>query len=237
MGDRRVADRRAPEQGVVKIKLKNLIFYCIIGVIIAASVIGNVVLGILYSKAKKENEQLLTEKEVLHDFYYEDYDVNEYENSIEDSQNIVEESENQEIETSETTDENTCELVLLGETNKIKRGESATYELKATDINAGNGIIMFETLLECDEDSMEYTIETGDEIQWDKTSIMDNYLTMTRKDLLPSSQDQTIAKVTITAKKNANIGEQTIELKNIKFTTDDDSNFNLQDKKLVINIE
>lgn len=237
MGDRRVADRREPEQGVVKIKLKDLIIYCLIGVIIVASVIGNVVLGILYSRVKKQYDELVMEKDAVYDFDEEelmDEELidSELENEIDDNDN-----DNEEIETSDNTDENTCELVLLGETNKINRGESATFELKANNINAGSGIIMFETLFECDGDSIECTIEPDDDGQWKKTGMVDNYLTMMRDDLMPSSEDQTIAKITITAKKTAKVGEQTVELKSIKFTTEDDNYFNLQDKKLIINIQ
>lgn len=237
MGDRRVADRRAPEQGVVKIKLKNLIVYCIIGVIIAASVIGNVVLGILYSRVKKQYDELVLEREAVHGFEDEELIDSEFENVVDDYENAMDDSENGIIESSESVDENTCELVLLGETNRINRGESATFELKANNINAGSGIIMFETLFECDGDSIECTIEPDDDGQWKKTGMVDNYLTMMRDDLMPSSEDQTIAKITITAKKTAKVGKQTVELKSIKFTTEDDNYFNLQDKKLIINIQ
>ena len=154
MGDRRVADRRAPEEGVFKIETKKLIIYCIVGVILLTSIISNIILGILANKYKKEYDNIMNIEDGTIDF-----------------------SED-ETSDSESDTENTCVFSVEGDVNQIKPGETAEYELKASDISAGSGIIMFESLLEYDSDKLECEIVTDDEGEWSKTALTENYLTM-----------------------------------------------------------
>ncbi|MBR3325475.1 MAG: hypothetical protein IKG14_05480 [Clostridia bacterium] len=54
MADRRIGERRAPEKGIIKIPLKRMILYLIFAIILLSSVVGNIILSIMYSEAKKE---------------------------------------------------------------------------------------------------------------------------------------------------------------------------------------
>ncbi|MBR3134556.1 MAG: hypothetical protein IKG56_03755 [Clostridia bacterium] len=221
MGDRRVADRRAPEKGVIKIELKKFIVYAIVGTILLVSIILNIVLGILYSKlkAKYNNDYSLIETDSHDVFAANSYDTNE---SI--SSYYSEETQ-------------TCDLELVGNKTELKNGETITFEVKASNIEAGNGIVMFESLLDYDSSIINCEIETDDTMEWDKLGLVDKYVTLMRKDLQPSSENQTIAKITISAKENATKGQQTIKLKNVKFTTDNDSFFYSADKSISVNIK
>ena len=214
MGDRRVADRRAPEEGVFKIETKKLIIYCIVGVILLTSIISNIILGILANKYKKEYDNIMNiDNETL--------DYSEVNTSDGENENA----------------ENTCIFSIDGDVNQLKPGESAEFELKASDISAGSGIIMFESLLEYDSDKLECEIVTDDEGEWSKTALTENYLTMSRKDLLPSSEDQVIAKIKIKAKDNAEEGEQTVTFSQIKFTMDNDEAFEIPNETISLEIE
>ena len=213
MGDRRVADRRAPEEGVFKIETKKLIIYSIVGVILLSSIISNIILGILANKYKREYDNIMNIEDETIDF-----------------------SED-ETSDSESDTENTCVFSIEGDVNQIKPGETAEYELKASDISAGSGIIMFESLLEYDSDKLECEIVTDDEGEWSKTALTENYLTMSRKDLLPSSEDQVIAKIRIKAKDNAEEGEQTVTFSQIKFTMDNDEAFEIPNETISLEIE
>ena len=67
MADQRQGDRRAPEQGVVKIKTKDVVGYSVLLAILLISVILNVVLGIKNAKLNEDYDDLLEA------YYYENY--------------------------------------------------------------------------------------------------------------------------------------------------------------------
>ena len=78
MSDRRIGERRAPEKGVIKLSLKKVILWVLVIIIILISVITNIVLGILYSNAKKEldfysgsESEVNTEDEKTYEVYVE----------------------------------------------------------------------------------------------------------------------------------------------------------------------
>ncbi len=54
MPDRRVADRRAPEKGVIKIPLKTAIIGTIVSIVLITSFAGNIVLAVRNSYYKEE---------------------------------------------------------------------------------------------------------------------------------------------------------------------------------------
>ena len=214
MGDRRVADRRAPEEGVVKIETKKLVIYLIVAIILSISIIANIILGIICFNYKNS---------------YEDLSKMEDE-SIEDFANIEDDS----LISDET--EYTCDLSLIGDTDKIKAGESITYEVMAENIEAGNGIVMFEALLNYDTDSFDCDVVTDENIEWVKTAFVENYVTMSRSNLTPSNENQTIAKIVLTAKNDIQEGDKVLSINNIKFTSDDDITFTLPDESIDITV-
>ena len=211
MGDRRVADRRAPEEGVVKIETKKLVMYLIIGAVILIAIITSIIYAVLYHKYKESYDSITgTDEET-------------YTNEVEDS-------------LADDALDYTCDLLISGDKGQIKAGETITYEIKAENIKAGNGIVMFETILDYDKDSFDCEVITDDSMEWTKTSFIEDYLTMSRNGLLPSSENQTIAKVAFTAKENIQEGEQIIEFSNLNFITDEDYSFTLPDSSLNVNV-
>ena len=212
MGDRRIADRRAAEEGVVKIETKKLVIYIIIGLIIIALTLGNIILGTLYSNYKNAYEALLV------DDYDTELDTEQVSESYDDNT------------------ENICELLITEDKEYIAAGETITLELKATQINAATGITMFETLLNYDSDMFECEIIDDENIEWKKIGFVDKYCTMARNDLTPSTEDQVIAKIAIKAKENIEPGQYTFGLSQIKFTLDDDQSFYVPDENKVIDV-
>ena len=209
MGDRRMGDRRSAEEGVIKIKTQDAIVYLIIAVVIITSVTVNIILGILYNRYKDEYNSLIESD------YESDY---EEESEIDEANNY------------------TCNVTIEGSKTELKAGEIAEFQIKATDIDAGNGIVMFETSLDYDSDMFECTISGDDSGTWNKLSNMENYVTMSRSDLTPNDENQTIAKITIKAKDNITAGEQEIALTGMKFTADNEKSFTVPDEVIKIQV-
>ena len=130
-----------------------------------------------------------------------------------------------------------CTVVITGDKEEIKAGESVTYEIKATEINAAEGGIEgFETTIEYDSEVFSCKVDTAEDGKWMKTGMLENYLTMYRTDLLPNSEDQVIALVTFTAKADASAGEKSISFTKMKFTMGDSNSLSVDDKPITINI-
>lgn len=211
MGDRRISDRRAPEEGVVKIKTNKLIVYIIVGIILLISVLGNIILGILYGNYKKNYESVMESNSI--EDYFDD-----------------------EVEESEANSEYNCDLLITGDKEQIKAGESVTYEIKAENINAGSGIVMFETLLDYDTEAFECEIVKDENSEWTESLFVEDYLTMSRKDLVASTENQSIVKITFKAKEDIEAGEHVIDFNQIKFTMDEEKTFSVLDESVVINV-
>lgn len=209
MGDRRVADRRSPEEGVFRIEKKKMKEYVTIGAIFAILIITIIALTILYLNYKNNYEEIINE----------DNDYNVIDNESISSENDY-----------------YCDLLITGDKSQIKPGETITYELKAENINADTGIVMFESLLDYDSDLFECEIIEDKNSEWTKTSLLENSLTMSRTDLLPSAQNQTIAKLAVKAKDNIEEGLYTINLMDLKFSMDNNKTFSIPDETLDIEI-
>lgn len=209
MGDRRMGDRREREKGVIKIKFKDAIIYIIIAALFIISVSVNIIFINLYSKYKKDYESIV------------EYYANQY-------------SKNEELENSEQNNY-TCDLKIVGDKSKVLVGETVTYEIKAENIQAGAGIVMFESLINYDENTFDCQVENDKDGIWSRTGMIEHYLTMTKSDLEPTSKNQTIARVKLTVKQDATEGNKVIEFKKNKFTADDGKSFSVIDE--TINIE
>lgn len=130
----------------------------------------------------------------------------------------------------------TCDISIEGDKYELVEGESAIYEIKASNIKAQTGIVMFSTLLDYDSNVFECEIENDDDKNWSKTGIIENLVTMARSDLQANSEDQVIAKMKVTAKTGATLGEKTIKLTQINFVMDDDKSFKIEDQELNLNV-
>ena len=87
MSDRRVGDRRQPEEGVIKIKFQDAIWYIILVTVIIISVAANIVLAINNNKYKKQINDYLSEDTMEDDYDYDydyDYEENEVDQTIDE---------------------------------------------------------------------------------------------------------------------------------------------------------
>lgn len=128
-----------------------------------------------------------------------------------------------------------CDINIEGSKNTLKQGETETFEIKVSNINAEDGIILFNAEIVYDKDAFEYKFESGDE--WNLNGIVENIVTVSRKDLLPNSQNQVVGKIILKAKSDAKDGNYSIGLKKIKFTMEGDKSFQVEDKSKKIEIK
>lgn len=213
MGDRRKGDRRSPEKGVFRIEKKKVrTFTIVIGILVIAIVL-NIISWSAYIRYKNKYDTLVNH------YYNEDSNTN--------SQNeIISENNNY-----------SCDISIKGNKNSIKAGETIEYDIKVSNIDAGEGIKSFETYIDYDTNMFECRINSNEEQNWTKTGYLEGYLTMYKSDLQASSDDQIIAKFVFTAKANVPSGSYKTVLKNIRLTSGDDQMINLEDKIININVE
>lgn len=129
-----------------------------------------------------------------------------------------------------------CDFKLEGANTSIIPGGTATFEIKASNIKAEDGIIMFEGLLDYDYNIFECNIEDIENGKWHKVSLLEEYFTMARNDLMPSSVDQTIGKLVVKARENAPKGTYQLKLKNCIFTMENNKDFSINDTTVSIDI-
>lgn len=111
----------------------------------------------------------------------------------------------------------TCTLTVTPDKTEIKAGESVTLSIQVSDINAGDGIAIFNTTLEYDADVFDLKAQSDSAGIWTST-VIENSLTFTKADYEATSEDQEIGKVILTAKEDATLGEQTITFTNNEFS-------------------
>lgn len=63
-------------------------------------------------------------------------------------------------------EEYTCTLTIDPDKTKIAAGESVTFSIKVSDINAGNGIAIFNTTLEYDTNVFDIKLKPDDAGVW-----------------------------------------------------------------------
>ncbi len=130
----------------------------------------------------------------------------------------------------------TCKVSLLVNNNgEVKKGESITILVKASNIQAGEGIASFNTMLEYDANVFDCTVSGDDDGNWQKQGLVENSLSMTRSDLVANSSDQTIAKIVLKAKSDATVGKQTFKLTKMEFSTGNET-FSVADVSTTITI-
>lgn len=127
----------------------------------------------------------------------------------------------------------TCTLTIDSDKTKIAAGESVTFSIKVSDINAGNGIAIFNTTLEYDANVFDIKLKPDDAEAWTNTKV-ENSLTFTKADYESTTQDQEIGKVELTAKQDVELGEQKITFKKNEFS--DETTFSVPDITKTIEI-
>ena len=126
-----------------------------------------------------------------------------------------------------------CELEVTQNKTTIAPGESVTFEFKAKNIQAGNGIAMFMTKIDDDTtncfDYFDYSV-TGDENNtWYVQANYEGVITMSRNGGEASSEDTVIARITLTAKSGIEAKSYPIVFALNEFTTDDYSTITIPD--------
>lgn len=129
----------------------------------------------------------------------------------------------------------TCDVSLLGNKTEVKKGESITILVKATNIDAGEGIGTFNATLEFDKDVFDCKVLGDDEGKWQVTAFIENDITMNKTNLEASAEDQTIAKIVLTAKSDAEVGKYPFKLTKIQFSTGPET-FEVSDVSATITI-
>lgn len=214
MGDRRKGDRRAPEDGVIKIQKKNILAYTVLTAVLIFVIVLNIVLWVSYIRYRNQYN-------IIVDHYYND---NSNINNTTNEKNMA------------ANNNYTCEITINEDTTKKNTNESITYEIKATKITASDGIKSFETYIDYDTNVFECKVEGDDEGEWSKTAFLEGYLTMNKSNFEASSQDQVIAKITFIAKKGLFANNYQAKLTNIKFTTGDNQVFEVGDNNIDIKL-
>ena len=209
MADKRKGERREPEKGVIIVKKRDAIMFGILFIVLIISIVACV----NYVKVKKDYDSL----------------KDSYNNNLTDKEIVNNEN-------SSNTDNNfACNISIEGDKYSVLKGEKIEYEVKVSDIQ-GDGIVAFEALIDYDLDVFECTFEENISGHWNKISMIDNYMTITRSDLMPSSEDQVIGKIVLIAKSDAKEGKSDVNLTKIRLTSGDDKTFTAKDKNIVVEV-
>lgn len=223
MGDRRKGDRRAPEEGVIRIQKKNIWIYVILIIFFIIAVVLNVITWSAYIKNKKELDTVI-------DHYYNE-DLNNNNNSS-NTEN-VDYAENAEI--TRNNYNYSCNMSVSTNKTSIKAGESIEYEIKISDINANEGIKAFETYINYDSNLFDCSVKSNEDENWSKTGFLEGYLTMVRNEN-ENTEDQVIAKIVFTAKNDITANNYKVNFTKNKFTVGDDQVFEVADNNIEIKV-
>ena len=134
-------------------------------------------------------------------------------------------------------DNYTCNILLTPDTSSIKAGESITYELKVSDINAGDGIVMSEFYIDYNSDIFDCKVRSYDEDKWSINAYLEGKTTMSTYGVQPTKEDQIIAKIILTAKTGIADNTYQVKITNISFTAADDSKFAIADKSMDVKVQ
>ncbi len=129
----------------------------------------------------------------------------------------------------------TCELKMIPNKETIKPGEQIELEVYVSNIQAGNGIVIYNAILEYDEDIFEKNFSVKTEDEWNCTKI-ENSITFTTSNLEGTIADQTIASIVLTAKQETKVGEYTVTLSKNEFSADDNTQFTIDDVPFTIKV-
>ena len=203
MSDRRMGERRAPEKGVIKLSLRKMVMWIVIGVIITVLIITNVILAILYSNTKKEL-----------DFY-------------------VDSGSEENIETATT-----YEVHVEPDRDQIGSDETVNFNI-SVKLNESNsqGIIMLESMFLYNTEYFDCKVNGFTSNDWELKYILNNYFIVSKKDMLPSYENEIVAKVSFTAKKNVKPSEQTISFETFKLITEDNDEIDFPAQSFLVSVK
>lgn len=129
---------------------------------------------------------------------------------------------------------NSLTMILEPDKTEIESGETVNVLIKVSNIQ-GEGIIGFNANVVYNSDVFECTANGDDEGTWTKQGFIENNLTTARSDLEASTENQTVAKLTFKAKTDVAIGEQTISISQIEFSTENGT-YSVEDVQVKVEI-
>lgn len=131
----------------------------------------------------------------------------------------------------------TCNVTLTPDKTSVKPGEDITYELKVSNINAGNGIIIADFYVSYDSQNFDCKVRSYDEDKWLINGALNGKYTMSTYGAQPTNEEQVIAKIIFTPKTGITNNTYQTQVTNISFTTIDDSIITLNDITQNIKVE
>lgn len=131
----------------------------------------------------------------------------------------------------------TCSATLTANKTSVKPGEDITYDLKVSNINAGNGLKMVNFYIgNYDSSKFDCKVRNYDEDKWSIIN-SEGYITITSNNTEAWKTNENLAKIIYTPKTGIVDNTYQEKITNIKATTDDDSVINLSDITLNIKVE
>jgi len=131
----------------------------------------------------------------------------------------------------------TCNVTLTPDKTSVKPGEDITYELKVSNINAGNGLTIADFYVSYDSQYFDCKVRSYDEDKWLINGALNGKYTMSTYGAQPTNEEQVIAKIIFTPKTGITNNTYQTQVTNISFTTIDDSIITLNDITLNIKVD
>ncbi|MBR0427966.1 MAG: LPXTG cell wall anchor domain-containing protein [Clostridia bacterium] len=131
----------------------------------------------------------------------------------------------------------TCNITAISDKTSVKPGEDITYNLKVSNINAGNGLKMVEFYIgNYDSSKFDCKIRNYNEDKWSLVN-REGYITITSNNSEAWKTDEILAKIVFTPRTGLTNGTYQTKITNIKSTAADDSLMTLNDLTLNIKVE
>ena len=138
----------------------------------------------------------------------------------------------------QTVDKNySCSITVTPDKTSVISGEDLTYDLKVSNINAGNGLKNIEFYLEnYDPNVFDCKIINYDESKWTISNSGGN-IVITSKNSQPWTNEEILAKIIYTPKSDTIANTYQTKITNISATTDDNTKLTMEDINLNIKVE
>lgn len=142
------------------------------------------------------------------------------------------------VESEQIIDNNySCNLTFTPDKTSVKPGESITYNLKVSNINAGNGLKMLEFYIgNYDTNKFECKVNNYNEDKWSIRNT-EGYISISSNNSEAWKTDEILAKIIYTPKSGVSANTYQTKITNIKATTDDDTIITLNDTNLNIKVD
>ena len=142
------------------------------------------------------------------------------------------------VESEQTKEKNySCNVIFTPDKTSVKPGESITYDLKLSNINAGNGIKIFEFYVgNYDTSKFECKVNNYNEDKWSIRNT-EGYISISSNNSEAWKSDEILAKIIYTPKSGVTANTYQVPITKIKATTEDSSIITLKDTSLNIRVD